>query len=80
MKKIIFVLMLMFCSLCFGEKRDFLKVPYKIYGNVFEEIEINYIMIEDHLYIWIRQYRRGGALLHSHHCPECLKKKENNKR
>jgi hypothetical protein len=72
---------LMFIScICFANERPsneiqrmFEKVPFfEFKRHYFNNITVSYVMIEKHIYIFVRdENRQTGGLIHSVKCPQC---------
>lgn len=73
--------MLLLCSfICFANDRpsneilrEFEKVPFfEFKKHYIGEIVVSYVMIEGHIYVFIRDNnRKTGGLVHSVRCPLC---------
>jgi len=82
MKKILTIIMMLFTFICFANERpsnemmlEFEQVPFfEFKKHYINDIIISYVMIEKHIYVFIRdEIRRTGGLVHSVRCPECKK-------
>ena len=90
MKKLICVVLMFLCSMCYcfaddnnnsNNSNNFNIVPYyQFQVNTNWTFRISYILIEGHLWIFVRESNCGGGLIHSERCLKCKAKayKSNN--
>lgn len=85
-KKFICSCLIFISCMCFANERPnnemmraFERVPFfEFKKNYINDIIISYVMIEKHIYVFIRdEIRQTGGLVHSTKCPECAAKNNN---
>ena len=76
MKKFLIFILMLCCCFCFAENNK-LEVPYIQFQQTDNmSLKVSYILLEGHLYIFVREYKYGGCLVHSERCVKCKNKKK----